>query len=71
MNVYGTSFNYPFGTITDASGVLTGILSDGSAINNQFFRNEPPAILNLIFLPEPATVGMFGMAMLVMLRRRS
>ncbi|MCK4292480.1 MAG: hypothetical protein KAY65_04740 [Planctomycetes bacterium] len=34
--VYGTNFNYAYGAITDASGILTGTLQSGDLLNANF-----------------------------------
>ena len=77
LNVYGTSFNHPFGPITTRIGDnITGVLSDGTAFSNQpygFF--SPGANINLIDpsavpSPEPSTLLLFGAVALGMFRPR-
>lgn len=43
VNIFGYSFNYPFGTIPDESGTLTGTLRDWRQIELDFLPPYPPA----------------------------
>ena len=42
VNIYGYSFNYPFGIIPDESGTLTGILRDWGQVELDFLPPYPP-----------------------------
>ena len=77
LNLYGTTFNHPFGPITTRIGDnITGTLSNGSSFSNQpygFF--SPGANINLIDpsavpSPEPSTLLLFGAVALGMFRPR-
>jgi PEP-CTERM motif-containing protein len=52
---HGTEFNFPYGVITDATGVLTGVLSSGDPIAAEFIQHENGKIL---LVPEPSTLAM-------------
>ena len=64
MTIYGDNFNYGIGPITTNSGVLTGTLANGIAINSNFYINDTASI---ILAPEPATLLLLGLGA-VMLR---
>ncbi|MHC4104138.1 MAG: PEP-CTERM sorting domain-containing protein [Planctomycetota bacterium] len=66
ITVYGSNFNYGLGEILDPTGTLTGILSNGDAINNDFYISTNAS---MVLVPEPATLLLlvFGA---VMLRKR-
>ena len=49
--IRGTGFNYPYGSIQDASGTLTGFLDTGDAIMADFDINADGAI---VLVPEPS-----------------
>lgn len=63
VNIYGYGFNYGFNQ-------LTGFLSDGSS----FMFNELPfgefSHMNLIVIPEPATVLLLGLGTLFLRKRK-
>lgn len=42
VNIYGYSFSYPFGTIPDESGTLTGTLRDWGQVELDFLPPYPP-----------------------------
>lgn len=72
MTIYGTDFgidglNVGYGPITVASGILTGTLASGEAINNDFYIYDDASI---VLVPEPATVLLFGLGSLVLLKKR-
>lgn len=68
LDVYGTNLSY-------SSGLLTGLLADGSVLNLSVTEGDlwGGAIrLHDTSVPEPGTLGLFGMALgaMVMARRR-
>ncbi len=62
--IYGTGFNYGYGSITHTSGAeytlgtLTGTLASGEAINTVFKIYDGGTI---VLAPEPATILLFGL----------
>lgn len=72
--IHGSNFNYPLGMVSDTSGVLTGILADGTPINTSFVRFGPEGLLGhtLILVPEPSTGLLFGIGVVgvAVIRRR-
>lgn len=73
VNVYGTNLMLEpvLGTPDDSDFLLTGVLSDGTAISNgvQIFDS---AQLNLIAVPEPSSLALLGIGSLglITVRRR-
>jgi hypothetical protein len=76
VNIYGTNFNLPYGTIAETfSGRLTGTLADGSAIDttiSNYVHSVPlyptPATINLLPpVPEPSAVVLIGLGVLGLL----
>lgn len=65
INIFGPSFNFPFGPIAPLSGVLTGTLSDGNAVNGDFGRDSGAQII-LIEVPEPGTLMLSWIGLLVL-----
>jgi len=68
LDVYGTNLNY-------SSGWLTGLLADGSLLNLSVTEGAlwgGQIRLHDVSVPEPASLGLFGMALgaMTMLRRR-
>jgi hypothetical protein len=68
-----------FGTLVDDgswdyyAGSITGILSDGSSLNNTFRLNitgEWVGTGDIILIPEPATLSLFGFGTLMLSRKR-
>ena len=72
--IYGYDFNFAYGAITAETGVLTGLLSDGTAISYDFDRGTTGAYTGTIELinavPSPAGLALLGLAGLVRSRRR-
>jgi hypothetical protein len=64
--INGFDFNYDYGYITDTFGILTGTLLSGEIINTNFERLGDAQIL---LVPEPATLLMFGLGTMAFLRR--
>ena len=62
MTVYGTGFNYPYGPIPDDAGVLTGVLSNGQAINAEFNIDKTYSenVSIVLAMPEPSTFAMLA-----------
>jgi hypothetical protein len=58
VRFYGSTFNYPFGAITDLAGQVQGTLGDGSEFNLLFTRT-PDARIELVRIPEPAATPIF------------
>ncbi|MCA9170468.1 MAG: hypothetical protein KDB23_22475 [Planctomycetales bacterium] len=51
ITLHGTGFNYPFGSVSDTEGTITGFLMDGSPFEWNFFRESSARIL---LVPEPS-----------------
>jgi hypothetical protein len=64
--INGFDFNYGYGYITDSYGMLTGTLLSGEMINLNFERLGDAQIL---LVPEPATLLLFGLGGLVLRKR--
>ena len=64
--IHGTDFNYDYGYITNYSGFLTGTLASGDTIIADFARFGDAEIL---LVPEPATLLLFGFGGLALRRR--
>jgi hypothetical protein len=64
--IHGTNFNFDYGYITDFSGILTGTLLSGETILADFERYGDAQIL---LVPEPATLLLFGLGGLVLRKR--
>jgi len=56
IQVNGTGFNYPYGSIGDVTGHLTGTLWNGNTIDVDFSRVGGGSIV--LALPEPGTAGL-------------
>ncbi len=72
VTIYGSDFsidglNVGYGPITVASGILTGTLASGEAINNNFYIREDAAIM---LVPEPATFLLLALGSLALLKKR-
>jgi hypothetical protein len=65
LYVVGSGFNYPLGAIPDASGVLTGVLADGSPIDTSF-SIHPGDGHRLVLVPEPSTGLLLGFGLFAM-----
>ncbi|MCJ7777211.1 MAG: PEP-CTERM sorting domain-containing protein [Sedimentisphaerales bacterium] len=55
--IYGSGFNYPYGTIT-GHGILTGSFPNGDPISI-LFSADPTA--GIVLIPEPATLFLLGL----------
>jgi len=65
LNIYGWGFNYADGAIADDTGTITGFLLDGTPISYVFDRGTTGAYtgtINLVTIPEPATLTLAGLA---------
>lgn len=76
LSILGTLVeNRPDGVILDYyAGTITGILSDGSVLNSDFYINNLGAragTADIFIIPEPATLLLFGLGGLVLRRRLS
>ena len=69
INIFGSDFNYGFGSISNTSGILTGTLSDGTAINIKFEQDYAGQII-LSTIPEPASIAILTLGGLAILKRR-
>ncbi|HEY1683980.1 MAG TPA: PEP-CTERM sorting domain-containing protein [Tepidisphaeraceae bacterium] len=70
IDIYGTSFNYPFGPISADLGSLVGTLSNGSPIDTTFDRADSAPIV-LIRLPEPGSLALIALGCGLLLRRKA
>ena len=57
ITIYGSGFNYSYGSIPVSSGHLTGTLANGDPIDNDFHIYDNASI---ILIPEPATLLLLG-----------
>jgi len=65
MNIYGSTFNYPFGIIPDTSGTVSGTLSDGNLVSLTFLDEDlsvgrRTATIDLKAVPEPGTFALLA-----------
>lgn len=67
ITIYGNDFNYPLGEITVSFGRLTGTLTNGDSLNNDFYIYDSASI---VLVPEPVTLLLLGFGA-VMLRKRN
>lgn len=65
--INGFDFNYDYGYITDTFGMLTGTLLSGEIFTTNFERYGDAQIL---IVPEPATLLVFGLGGLTLRRHR-
>jgi hypothetical protein len=70
IDIYGRSFNYPFGPITATLGDLVGTLSNGSPIDATFSRANSAPIVLIDLVPEPASAMMIALGCGGLLVRR-
>jgi hypothetical protein len=63
LQIYGYGFNYPYGTIADLSGNLTGFLADGTPIDLPFSRAADATIT----LPESTRLSTVASGALLLL----
>ena len=72
--IYGYDFNFAYGAIAAETGVLTGFLSDGTAISYAFDRGQTGSFTGTIELvytvPAPAGIALLALAGLTRSRRR-
>jgi len=66
ITVYGSGFNYDYGEIPVLTGILTGILADGSALNAGLGIDDNAQIV-LAPVPEPASVVLLVMPAVILL----
>lgn len=72
ITISGTGFNYPYGEISDITGILAGTLDSGEAINNNFsISHYGPGYdgAKIVLTPEPTTLLLLGLGA-VLLRRK-
>lgn len=79
INLHGTDFNYAYGQLyaqpsfgnsTPYSYHLTGILSDGNPLNITINTNSSGGAINLLPVPEPASLALLTLSVPLLLRRR-
>ena len=62
MTVIGSGFNFAYGDYSDGSSLdgqtLTGLLADGTAINNQLRIYDSATVTLARKIPEPATAAL-------------
>lgn len=63
LTVRGTGFNYPYGTITESAGVLTGTLAAGEPFNNRFTIHDDASI---VLVPEPSAFFLLGLGFMLL-----
>lgn len=73
VTIIGSGFNYDYGEIPVKSGILTGTLASGEALNVAFDFDErtdvePKIILEAV--PEPGTILLLGFGGILVRRRR-
>lgn len=67
ITVYGSNFNYGPGEIPDRTGTLTGILSNGDPINNDFYISTNASI---VLVPEPSTLLLVVLGAVLIRKRK-
>ena len=67
ITLYGSNFNFPYGTITNSTGILTGTLSNGDLIDNRFYVHDNASI---VLVPEPATLLLLGLGGILLRRAK-
>jgi len=67
ITIAGSAFNYGYTVISHSTGILTGTLANGDAINARFYVYDGASIA---LVPEPATVVLLGLGGLGLLRCR-
>ena len=68
LTIEGTGFNYPYGTIADPEGILTGTFFNGDPIDIGFYVHDNASI---VLVPEPATLLLLGLGGLILRRRKA
>jgi hypothetical protein len=67
ITVRGMEFNYPYGSIPDSSGTLTGTLLSGDPIDASFRIRGDASIM---LVPEPSSFGLFSAVIAILFARR-
>lgn len=75
LNIYGSGFNYAYGSMAAGTGTLTGTLSDGSALNTTYellSSGSYNGAINLIYspVPEPSSAALLALGGIALLTRR-
>ena len=67
--LFGSEFDRPFGAVTDTTGIISGILSDGTSFSYDFQRQSTASII--LAVPEPSSSLLLGLVSIGLFLTRS